>query len=250
MQSAPLANSRTTIRVYTTRRFFNLGNLSKDSLNPAAFGQPTLRGTEREKKKFKLIKQLQTLITDYSDWLPVETAFCGMKCIKLAIENSGTAIDEDIEVTLILDKKAFRPLSEFPVIDNKVMKHLFQKLDLIEIFGIPSTVQYMDYDSSMDHARSVNSGPPLIPLGDYDYTEDYEDALLNVFCYDCYFDEPNYILKLKFDYIKHHTTVAFPTAIFLKSTADSISYTITSRNSADIIHGTINIVNDIGENLI
>lgn len=224
--------------------FFNLGNLSKDSLSATRFGQPSLIGTEEEKKKYKLIKQLQALITDYSDWLPVETAFCGMKCVKLAIENSGTAIDEDIEVTLTLDKEAFLLPSEFPAISNETMKHLLKKFDLVEVFGIAGTVQYMGYDSSINHVRSVNLGSQLIPLGDYDYTKDYEYALRNVFCYDFYFDENSYILKLKFDYIKHHTTVAFPTAIFLKNTLSSISYTITSQNSADIVRGSISIVEE------
>ena len=47
------------------------------------------------------------------------------------------------------------------------------------------------------------------------------------------------IVKLKFDYIKHHTKVSFPAAILLKDTVTSIPYTITSKNSAEIIKGTL-----------
>jgi len=63
-----------------------------------------------------------------------------------------------------------------------------------------------------------------------------------VLCYVIYSDEQNYILKLKFDYIKHHTTVAFPAAIFLKNAPSTIAYKISSRNSADIIRGSISLL--------
>ena len=47
------------------------------------------------------------------------------------------------------------------------------------------------------------------------------------------------IIKLKFDYIKHHTAVSFPAAILLKDAVASIPYTIASKNSAEIIKGTL-----------
>ena len=45
--------------------------------------------------------------------------------------------------------------------------------------------------------------------------------------------------KVKFDYIKHHTVIAFPTPIFLQQVPTEIEYTITSQNSPDILSGKI-----------
>lgn len=47
------------------------------------------------------------------------------------------------------------------------------------------------------------------------------------------------IMKVKFDYIKHHTVIAFPTPIFLQQVPTEIEYTITSQNSPDILSGKI-----------
>lgn len=46
-------------------------------------------------------------------------------------------------------------------------------------------------------------------------------------------------MKVKFDYIKHHTVIAFPTPIFLQQVPTEIEYTITSQNSPDILSGKI-----------
>lgn len=67
--------------------------------------------------------------------------------------------------------------------------------------------------------------------------------LQDVFCYSVYSDGNNHILKLKFDYIKHHTVIAFPTAIFLKESPEAIAYEITSRNSPDILSKSICVTN-------
>ena len=46
-------------------------------------------------------------------------------------------------------------------------------------------------------------------------------------------------VKLKLNYIKHNTTVAFPSVIFLKNKLLDIPYKITSKNNPDVIEGTL-----------
>ena len=56
-----------------------------------------------------------------------------------------------------------------------------------------------------------------------------------------YSSEDKYILKLKVDYIKHNTTVAFPTILFVKNEIDEIPYKITSKNNPDVVEGCIKV---------
>lgn len=59
--------------------------------------------------------------------------------------------------------------------------------------------------------------------------------------YGFYSSEDKYIVKLKVDYIKHNTTVAFPTILFVKNEIDEIPYKITSKNNPDVVEGCIKV---------
>lgn len=121
-----------------------------------------------------------------------------------------------------------------------------------ELFCIPSTAQYMEYESSMKplsggkyaQPTSINTFPFIGEKADY--SEDYEDELFRIFPYDIYPSGEDYICKLKIDYIKHHTVVAFPTPLPLKGVPAEIPYAITSKNAAEIIQGTIKVSANIG----
>ena len=93
---------------------------------------------------------------------------------------------------------------------------------------------YGDYNSALKKARQIQTyrSSPVLP-GNIDYAESYCDALEDILCYDIYLDGDSYVIKLKFDYLKHHTMVAFPAAILLKG--------ITSKNSAEVIDGVLKV---------
>ena len=46
-------------------------------------------------------------------------------------------------------------------------------------------------------------------------------------------------MKIKFDYIMHHTVIAFSTPIFLEQAPTEIEYAITSQNFPDILSGKL-----------
>ena len=54
----------------------------------------------------------------------------------------------------------------------------------------------------------------------------------------------DYIIKLKVDYIKHNTTVAFPSILFVKDKIPEIPYKITSKNNPDVVEGTLKVANN------
>ena len=219
-------------------------SVSKDSLGSLAIGgQYNLRGTETEKRKYELIQSLYDSIIEFSKQSRIEDTFSNIKCLKLAIENDGTAVDEDIEITITLSIHDLLPIDEFPVLDNSSKSYLLNEVDMDELFCIPSTAQYMEYESSMKplvggkyaQPTSINTFPFI--GGEADYSEDYEDELFRIFPYDIYPSGKDYICKLKIDYIKHHTVVAFPTPLPLKGIPAEIPYTITSKNAADTLPG-------------
>lgn len=108
----------------------------------------------------------------------------------------------------------------FPKLNNDEMGYLLNDCNMSELFGICNTSTYSDYDSSIVTSRRFSprvSTPSIFPGYTPDYSDDFESELADVFCYSCFDEREEYIVKLKFDYIKHNTTVAFPCGIVLSS---------------------------------
>lgn len=220
--------------------FFYLGNLVKDTIQSNVLLGESVEGSKDEERKYELLKKLYRKIEELSDWLDVESGFADLMCVKLAIANEGTLVDEDVDVALRIPRKSLRMLDEMPQLNLNTMEYLVRKCDMSALLGILGTAEYGDYDSAL---KQINQSPTYrgnvgFP-GSVDYEAEYKENLEDVFCYDVYVEGNECIVKLKFDYIKHHTTVSFPAAILLKEKVASIPYTITSKNSADIIEGEL-----------
>lgn len=223
--------------------FFDLGNLSQSSFG-SMIGGASISGTDAEKDKYYAIQELLETISKALDWAPIEKAFTDKKCLKLALQNCGTDFDEDIEISLKIPKNGLLPISEFPKFNNDEMDYLLNDCDMSELFGICSTSTYSDYDSSIVTSRHFSHyiSTPSSFLGyTPDYSDDFKSELAEVFRYSCFDEGEEYIVKLKFDYIKHNTTIAFPSIIFIKESFNLILYTITSKNSPEIVSGEIKI---------
>ena len=116
--------------------FFELGNLNQDTLTSNLLSGPKLNGTSEEKQKYWKIKRLHETISKALEWAPVEKAFSGMNCIKLAIQNCGKAIDEDAEIMFEVPKESLLTLGEFPKFNNAEMGYLLTDCDMSILFGI------------------------------------------------------------------------------------------------------------------
>ena len=227
--------------------FFSLGNLSRSTIPTNIFGSGPLTGTDAEKTKYYNIQELLETISRLLEWVPVEKAFSNKKCLKLALQNYGTDIDEDIEISLQFPKKSLLQISEFPQFNNTVMGYLLNKCDMSKLFGICSTSTYSDYNSSIITIQRFSphiTTPSILPGFTPDYSDAFESELADVFYYSCFDEGEEYIVKIKFDYIKHNTTIAFPSIIFIKETFESIPYQITSKNLPEIVSGEIKIIDD------
>ncbi len=223
--------------------FFYLGNLSKDITSVSLMGGCSYTGTKDEELKYELIMELHESISEFINWSKIEDAYAGLTCIQLAIENSGTAVDEDIEVELRFNNNVLLPLDKFPEIQDKyAIEYLLDKCDLEVLLSIPPTAQYKAYEDSQKLGSHIGTSQNIHPFNSFmgrDYQEDYQEDIADIYCYEIFVEQDQCIMKVKFDYIKHHTVIAFPTPIFLQQVPTEIEYTITSQNSPDILSGKI-----------
>lgn len=230
------------LKLELSNDFFDLGNLNEETVVLTAFNGPTLKGDPQEIKKYKKLKKLYEIIFNAMKWSPIENAFSNINCLRLAIQNCGNAIDEDVEITFQISKNALLAMNEFPTFKNDEKDYLLNDCNMYELFGISSTAEYTDYHQSTRNISSIHTPrPSKLPGYVPDYSDAYIDELNDVFCYSIYSKGDNYIVKLKVDYIKHNTTVAFPTILFVKSKIKEIPYKITSKNNPNIVENVINI---------
>ena len=225
--------------------FFCVGNLAKDTLASAAavFRGPTYVGTHEEKRKYSLIQELYQKIIEASNWGDIERGFKNVMCVRLALCNIGNQADDEIDVTIRIPQYQLLTLDELPPLDTDTMRYLTRDCNLHDLLGIHSTAQYGCYDSAMSYQpQLISPRKSQIFPSDVDYAEDYAEELADIFCYDVYADGNEYVIKLKFDHLKHHNAAAFPAALLLKEKPEKIQYTITSKNSADVIQGQIPVV--------
>lgn len=233
------------LRIELGKAFFDLGTLIKQTELPLMTSK--IIGTEDEREKYDKLCELTKLSKFFIQYGFVWTKFAEMKCLKLALQNCGTAIDRDIEVKLTIPKSALITVEKFPQFDNEQMRYLLHDCEMDELFGISANVQYNDFYSSQEKIGNIS---PYVDASVFNfpyreernYTEPFFNKLKNIFDYSVYEAGEDYILKLNFDYLKHNTTVAFPSVIFLRNEIDTLSYQITSQNNEDVINGEIEIV--------
>ena len=116
------------------------------------------------------------------EWAQVEKSFSGMNCIKLAIQNRGKAIDEDVEITFEVSKESLFTLDEFPKFNNAEMGYLLTDCDMSILFGIEGTSEYIEYSESEQNGRTPYGARPYgLPGYVPDYSDDFTDELKDVF---------------------------------------------------------------------
>lgn len=220
--------------------FFDLGNLRKDPLSPLA--TQNLFGSDEQKHKYKKIKELAETILQALAWVKIEKAFSDKRCLKLAIQNCGKAVDEDVEITLMMPRKSIETQTEFPLFSNYEMLYLLNDCEMDVLFGISSTAEYIEYSKSLEKERPHYAPRSYgLPGSVPDCRDDFAAELDEIFCYSFYPNEDTYIIKLKVDYIKHNTAVAFPSVLFVKGEIAEIPYKITSKNNPNVVEGTLKI---------
>ena len=229
------------LNVAITDNFFKLGNLEQNQFSGDFLSGGTIEGTDDEKRKYWLIRDLGKMATDMVLWFPIEDSFKEMTSLKLALQNHGTDIDEDVEVSLIIPKSVLLLPNEFPKLQEYSMKYIINSCNAYDLFGINDTAYINNYESSQKEYRyatpQIQDTFPSLTRSDYG--EQYERLLNNVFFYSIFSDGDNYVVKLTFDYIKHNTVVAFPTVLLVKDDPKQILYKITSKHNPNVVEGIL-----------
>ncbi len=226
--------------------FFSLGGLAEEILSASAlYGGRDYTGTKDEKRKIRQLDALYDEIIELSDWAPFEKEYSQLNCIQLAISNTGTSFDEDIEIELsVLRGKVVFP-HDLPRLDQHSAKYIVNECDVSFLVGIPATATINNYWSSEDdsapHTISRNLTPAGYPFVVPDYEKIFMDELVDSFEYSFFEDNNQDIIKLHVKYLKHNTAIAFPTVLFVSEPFSEIKYRITSKHNADEIHGAITI---------
>jgi hypothetical protein len=191
-------------------------------------------------EKYRLIRQLYYKIDDAFSWSNVEELFKDVMCVKLALTNSGTTSDDEIDVLLRIPVGKLMLLDDLSRIDSSTIRYLTRECNLPDLLRIQSTAEYEAFDSvgPSNSPAFIHRNTPVFPSAT-DYAKIYREQLDDIFCYDIYSDGDDYVVKLKFDHLKHHNTIAFPVPLLLKEKPENIPYTISSRNSSIFLSITV-----------
>lgn len=234
------------MQIELEEHFFELGGLSENTFGSIpALGQRNLNGSDDEKKKYDYINELCEQIMAMLSWAPIEDAYSELKCLYLAVENNGTSIDEDVEVTLIFGKDEIITLDDKPTLEDKDAEYLVKDCNLCQMFEIRRCARYLAYEDSIKKNISVASvphTPDIFGLNRRDYQEEYAEEFEDALGYEIYNNDNEVVIKLRMDYIKHNSIVAFPAPVLLKRIPSAVKYEIRSRHIAEVINGTIEVV--------
>ena len=225
------------IGITLSNDFFDLGEL-RQSVIASTMRKPDFKGTDDEIKKYYLIMELHSEIIKSVNMVSLSEKFNGLKFIELVLSNTGTDIDEDVEVSLLIPKSAFVNSDWFSDLSNSNKAYLMNDTHFYDLLQIGNSVEFYCYHEDVPKTKSIIPSDSLLGKYSADQFRDYLEDALGI---DVFPKDNMYILKVKFDYIKHHTAVAFPSIILLNDYITEIPYTITSKHCANEVNGKITV---------
>lgn len=224
--------------------FFDLGGLQENALASVPVLGKSLVGGKNEKDKYYRIVELSQKINDLVSLIPLGKAFGEMNCLYLALENNGTAIDEDVEIKLFFDKDDLLTSVDWPLLEDDDAKYLMENCNLNEIMQIKSSADYASYDEAIKEipqVRPVYPSDTFFGVEQRNYQEDYLESFEDSLIYKTYDKGNKYAVKVRMDYIKHNSVIAFPAPILMKGRPTEIEYQIRSKHIANVIEGKISV---------
>ena len=232
-------------------RFWFLGNLKREIIGirlPYSKSE-NLKGTEEEKIKYKLIKELWNEIYEYNEYFEFFSQIDNMPRLNCIIANNGTTYDEDIDIKILIHKGHILKKKDFPIpgpscideINNKnLCNYLYcgKKTDTID--------QYSDYPKSISFKTEqfINIAPFNKASEDEIYNmgkKEYLNSLSDIFCYEYFEKDEVDILKFKISYLKQNTNMYLPSILFFRSIPQYIEYEIRSKHMPGVISGKLEV---------
>ena len=215
--------------------FFSCGNLSRDSFSINVNGSRQYYGNEEEGSKHDEIIRIRDLIDLRNSILEINGKYAGVRCVELAVTNYGKTYDEDIEVSIFVPKGKILLRQDLPQLSDETISTIIDLIHVDYLFGIHETAEIGSYnDNRHDYVPSVG-------LMNHDETEQFEKQMDYQFDYNLFTDEDILIMRITIPYLKHNSSIAFPTPIFMSEPLSKIDYRITSKHTPEIVEDTITI---------
>lgn len=228
--------------------FWYVGKLKKNASMiqyPLGGSSPSYNGTSEEKQKYELLNEAYWDIKEYNEYILYFEKLDSLKCLSLVLCNEGTSFDEDIDVKLFLEANKLLSKKDIFIPSINIIAEI-NKINLLEIlFTIKENEKIEAYQR-----LSVPSIPkiklPNNPLFGKNLKEEYDEnveiyksKIGEIFDYRVHSNDESDVVCVHFEYIKHHTNIAFPALLLLENLPTTIRYVITSKYSPDKFEGEI-----------
>lgn len=229
--------------------FWNVGNLKKQILqfkHPFGNSGPSFEGTDDEKERYTLLEELYWDVRAYDEYIENFSCIDEISIAKFAISNVGSTYDEDIDVKLIIPKGCILKHSDLPYPGINIIEELLGMRFTDFIFSIEEsdTVEKYGYypieSPSYKDIRMINPLNQMSATEEYESDkEDYRKSLNSLFLYRFFENEENDILTFHIEYLKHNTSMAFPSVLMFKNTPPYIEYEISSKHVPEVLKGKL-----------
>lgn len=231
--------------------FWNLGNLQSYVVNfNVPFGNKgkSFLGTDLEKNRFKSIKNLFTKVKKYIEYCDYFQCIDGIEQVRFMISNSGKKYDEDIDVKLKVPKGCLLKHQEIPFPGLNIIEHLIDINFPDYVFSIKETETVSEYSYSKTEHLNFNNIPSPNLFFQKSISDKYEenknnylDSLDSLFSYKVFDSSEFDVLVLHIEYLKHNSSMAFPSVLMFKNIPEAITYEITSKYLPDVVQGNIKL---------
>lgn len=218
--------------------FFELGDVYT-SHSPTLFAH-SIKGGEKSKMKYYRIQELLQTINQLEKWYPIEQFFSQYQFVDLALENTGSSPQQNVSVTLDFPIDSLCTADILYDANPAILRTLMDEFSVPESIGIPETSDYLSYEDG-DLSANLQYSTQIFLRQEYPTKSEILSDFNDEYMYKIYRKGNSMKLKIDFPEIIQNTAIAFPTSIILKEKIESISYTLHSRNSPNIISGRIKI---------
>lgn len=226
------------LKIYLSSDFFGLGDLKTSSISLS--GNNELNGSPEEKTKYRKILELFLLMLGFNTLIKYCTDLEQLLCTGLALRNSGTQADEDIDVTLTFPKDTIIRIKDLPTPSNECSELMIKGSSVRKLFGIRKSQNAFSYWEKNKKTTPIPTNDPVLNvMHTHNYVKDYYLLLRNEFAYTFYLDGEMDIVEIHFDDIKQNTVISFPTVFFVNNEVDTIEYTIRSKHVPEIVKGVL-----------
>lgn len=232
------------LKINLSDNFFDLGDLRGPFGNIQSYSD--MNGTEEEKRKYQLILALNEILENWLHWDSVKDKLSVLKYVRLVLTNNGTDYDEDIDISLYFPEASLVTIDSFPKLSDEDKKYLMLEKNMDAILHIYASAEYLDYSESITIQNPLSSSVKAFSGtygSTYDDSDRFDECLSDTLGFNVYPAGDKYVVKIHFDYIKHNTSVAFPSLILLFDDISEIPYTITSKYCSEKVQGTILVTN-------